>query len=63
MTSKSQNIQIGRNVIKIESEAVAALSDRIDDNFHRAVEIIATESPFFSLGILIFSNTIYFIIH
>ena len=41
MTDKNKNIQIGRRVIQIESEAVADLENRIDINFHNAVEIIA----------------------
>ena len=33
--SKSKNIEVGKNVIKIEAQAVAAIADRIGDEFER----------------------------
>ena len=40
MSSNSSNVKVGRNVIQIESEALAALAGRIGDDFHKAVEMI-----------------------
>ncbi len=39
--SLKKSIDWGREVIRIEAEAVAALSDRIDESFARAVELLA----------------------
>ena len=38
--SKSKNIEVGKNVIKIEAQAVAAIADRIGDEFESAVNSI-----------------------
>lgn len=38
--SESKNITIGKNVIKIEAQAVAAIADRIGDEFDNAVNAI-----------------------
>ena len=40
MNNKRSNVKIGRNVIQIESEAIAALADRIGDDFSKAVEMV-----------------------
>lgn len=40
MTDKKCVLETARRVLRIESEAVAALISRLDDNFERAVEII-----------------------
>ena len=38
--SNSKNIEVGKNVIKIEAQAVAAIADRIGDEFDHAVNAI-----------------------
>ena len=38
--SSSKNIEIGKNVIKIEAQAVASIADRIDQKFDNAVNTI-----------------------
>ena len=38
--SKSKNIEVGKNVIKIEAQAVAAIADRIGDEFESSVNSI-----------------------
>ena len=38
--SKSKNIEIGKNVIKIEAQAVAAIANRIGNEFDNAVNTI-----------------------
>lgn len=38
--SSSDHVARGRAVLRIEAEAVAALAARLDDGFHRAVELI-----------------------
>ncbi|MBI4811814.1 MAG: KpsF/GutQ family sugar-phosphate isomerase [Ignavibacteriales bacterium] len=40
MKDKNTIIEKGKNVIRIEADAVAALEERIDDNFAKAVEMI-----------------------
>jgi len=40
MNKQAEAIRIGKRVIKIESEAIAALEQRIDDRFAAAVDII-----------------------
>lgn len=44
MSKNSQNIEIGRNVVRIESEALSALAGRIGSEFDRAVEMIFVRS-------------------
>ena len=38
--SNSKNIEVGKNVIKIEAQAVASIADRIDQKFDNAVNTI-----------------------
>ncbi|MFQ6675157.1 MAG: SIS domain-containing protein [Fidelibacterota bacterium] len=38
--SHSHNIKVGREVLRIEAEAVSKLQDRLDESFDRAVELI-----------------------
>ena len=38
--SKSKNIEVGKNVIKIEAQAVAAIANRIGNEFDKAVNTI-----------------------
>lgn len=38
--SSSKNIEVGKNVIKIEAQAVASIADRIDQKFDNAVNTI-----------------------
>ncbi|MFQ6673466.1 MAG: SIS domain-containing protein [Fidelibacterota bacterium] len=38
--ANNKNIKVGREVIKIEAEAVSKLRSRVDDEFDRAVEVI-----------------------
>ena len=38
--SKSKNIEVGKNVIKIEAQAVAAIANRLGDEFDKAVNTI-----------------------
>ena len=44
MSKNKPNIDIGRNVIQIESEALTSLAKRIGEDFHKAVELIFDRS-------------------
>jgi len=44
MSKNKPNIDIGRNVIQIESEALTSLAKRVGEDFHRAVELIFDRS-------------------
>jgi arabinose-5-phosphate isomerase len=41
MSNKEGSIEKGREVIRIEAEAVAALAERIGDDFARAVDLLS----------------------
>ena len=40
MIKSTQNVKIGQDVIKIESEALSSLAEKIGEDFHKAVELI-----------------------
>ncbi|MCH2445863.1 MAG: hypothetical protein MK230_00685, partial [Candidatus Marinimicrobia bacterium] len=44
MIKSSQNVKIGQDVIKIESEALSSLAEKIGEDFHKAVELIFDRS-------------------
>jgi arabinose-5-phosphate isomerase len=41
MTTKDQIVQIGKNVLEIEAEAVRTIAARLDENFAQAVELLS----------------------
>ena len=50
--SDTKNIQIGKNVIQIEAQAVSAIADRINQQFETAVNtILDCKVRFIVLGI------------